>query len=365
MEPHLAHVPRVTLKDVAREAEVHISTAWRALSNEAYVSAEKRTRIREIAKRLGYAPDPMLSALSSYRRKQRPPAYRSTLAWIDNFPSRRACLDTLHIRGYFEGARTYAESMGYRLEEFWLRERGMTPKRAREVLLARSIRGLLFAPQPAANTQLALDLSSFACVSIGYSLAEPRLHVVVNDQHASTVQCMRRLVQLGHRRIGMVSASDTLKRTVHHFESPFHVFQDALPSAQRIPLFQIEGREEPANVAPWRERFAQWFGLHRPSAILATFSEVIPWLRELGQRVPEDVSVATLSRTQQPGWAGIDQQEHMVGARAIELLISIFQAGERGVPDTPLRLLVEGKWIDGETVRAVGEPQPELLVALE
>ena len=74
MEPHLAHVPRVTLKDVAREAEVHISTAWRALSNEAYVSAEKRTRIREIAKRLGYAPDPMLSALSSYRRMQRPPA---------------------------------------------------------------------------------------------------------------------------------------------------------------------------------------------------------------------------------------------------------------------------------------------------
>jgi len=87
--------------------------------------------------------------------------------------------------------------------------------------------------------------------------------------------------------------------------------------------------------------------------------------RELGQRVPDDVSVATLSRTQQPGWAGIDQQERMVGARAIELLISIFQAGERGVPDTPLRLLVEGKWFDGDTVRAVGEPQPELLVALE
>jgi LacI family transcriptional regulator len=118
-------------------------------------------------------------------------------------------------------------------------------------------------------------------------------------------------------------------------------------------------------VAPWRERFAQWYGAYRPTAILATFSEVIPWLRELGQRVPDDVSVATLSRTQQTGWAGIDQQERMVGARAIELLISIFQAGERGVPDTPLRLLVEGKWFDGETVRAVGEPQPELLVALE
>jgi LacI family transcriptional regulator len=54
----------------------------------------------------------------------------------------------------------------------------------------------------------------------------------------------------------------------------------------------------------------------------------------------------------------------MIGARAVELLISIFQAGERGVPETPIRLLVEGKWVPGETVSAVGEPAPELLAAL-
>ncbi|MBI5382597.1 MAG: LacI family DNA-binding transcriptional regulator [Opitutae bacterium] len=367
MEPQSqpSALPRVTLKDVAREAGVHVSTAWRALSNETYVSAEKRQRIRAIADRLGYTPDPMLSALSSYRRKQRPPAYRSTLAWINNFPVRGDCLALPHIAGFFEGARTYAESMGFRLEEFWLRERGMTPKRAREVLLARNIRGLLFAPQALANTQLALDLSSFACVSIGYSLAEPRLHVAVNDQHASTLLCLRRLLQLGHRRIGMASASDTLKRTVHHFESPFHVFQNALLTTQRVPLFLIEGRDEPANKAQWQERFGKWFRTHRPEAIITTFSETIPWLNELGLKVPDDVSVATLSRMQQPGWAGIDQQERIIGARAVELLISIFQAGERGVPDTPLRMLVEGKWYDGVTVRSVGAPVSELLGALE
>jgi LacI family transcriptional regulator len=353
------------LKDVALEAKVHVSTAWRALSNETYVSAEKRKLIREVAERLGYSPDPMLSALSSYRRSQRPPAYRSTLSWVNCFQTRKELLDTPHLRAFYEGSRAYAESKGFKLEEFWLLEKGMTPKRARDVLLARNIRGLLFAPQPVANAHLTIDLSAFACVAIGYSLAEPRLHVTASDQHAATLLCLRRLAQLGHRRIGMVTASDTLKRTRHHFESPYLIFQNALPASRQVPLFTIDGLSEAHNIERWRERFLQWQAINKPTAIMSTFSETLPWLTEAGLRVPEDISLATLSCKQQPGWAGVDQQEHIIGARAVELLISIFQAGERGVPETPLRMLVEGKWNDGATVRQVGEPAQEVLMALE
>lgn len=361
----IPNAPRVTLKDVAREAGVHVSTAWRALSNETYVSAKKRTLIREVAQRLGYSPDPMLSALSSYRRSQRPPAYRSTLAWVNNFADRRECLEWPHIRYFFEGARAYAESKGFRLEEFWLREKGMTAKRAREVLLARNIRGLLFAPQPEAGMKLGMDLSPFACVSIGYSISEPRLHVAVNDQHFSTHLCLRRLVEMGHRRIGMFSASDTLRRTRHHFESPYHVFQYTIPQESRVPLLLMEGLDEPRIVEAWHQRFLAWVKEHRPSAIICTIGETVEWLRAAGWRVPEDISVATLSVAQDPGISGIDQQEQKIGARAIEFLISIFQAGERGVPETPLRMLVEGKWVDRQTTRKVGPPALELLKGLE
>jgi DNA-binding LacI/PurR family transcriptional regulator len=44
----------VTLQDVAREAEVAVSTASRALSNPDRVSRPMRERIEEVAKRLGY-----------------------------------------------------------------------------------------------------------------------------------------------------------------------------------------------------------------------------------------------------------------------------------------------------------------------
>jgi LacI family transcriptional regulator, repressor for deo operon, udp, cdd, tsx, nupC, and nupG len=48
----------------------------------------------------------------------------------------------------------------------------------------------------------------------------------------------------------------------------------------------------------------------------------------------------------------------------VELLGSLFHSGERGAPATPLRLLVEGRWIEGETTRHLGPPASELLTRL-
>jgi DNA-binding LacI/PurR family transcriptional regulator len=362
--PDAAPHSRITLKQVAAEAGVHVSTAWRALKNDTYVDPVKRARIREISQRLGYVPDPMLTALSHYRRKQHTPAYRSTFAWVHTFATRHGWQEEENIHAYHAGADQFAASMGYKLEEFWLTEPGLSAKRAREVLLARNIRGLIFAPQPAARTEIKLAMDAFAAVSIGYSLTTPRLHITANHQHSSTLTCLRELCRLGHGRIGMVSASDTLSRVEHSFETPFYFLKDAQPKSRPIPLFTIEGRDEPAFVSPYRERFLAWVKRHQPTAIVSTISEVKGWLEGAGYAVPGDISLVTLSRIFDPQWTGIDQQEKEVGARAVELLISLFQTGERGVPATPLRLLVEGRWIDGGTVKKIGPPVSELLERL-
>lgn len=355
---------RITLKQVAAEAGVHVSTAWRALKNDTYVDPAKRAHIRAIAKRLCYVPDPMLTALSHYRRKQHTPAYRSTFAWVHTFAERHGWQQAIHIKSYHEGATQFAASMGYKLEEFWLSEPGLSPKRAREVLLARNIRGLIFAPQPNAKMELRLPVEAFAGVAIGYSLESPRLHLVANHQHSSTLTCLRELCRRGHSRIGMVSATETLRRAEHNFETPYCLFKDAQPENLKIPLFSIEGRDEPEVVNPWRERFLAWVERYRPTAIVSTVSEVKIWLEGAGFEIPEDISIVTLSRIFDPDWSGIDQQEKEIGARAVELLISLFQSGERGVPATPLRMLVEGRWIDSGTVRKAGPPVKELLKRL-
>lgn len=353
--------PRVTLKQVAARAGVHVSTAWRALKNDTYVEATKRARIRAIAEELGYTPDPMLTALSNYRRKHQPAAFQSTLAWINNFPDRREGRELVNIAGYHEGALRHATQMGFKLEEFWLSEPGMTPRRAREVLMARGIRGLVFPPQPLSGTELALDVESFACVAIGYSLATPSLHVVGCHQHNATLRALRELSKLGHVRIGMVAATETLRRANHSFESPYHFFQAVQDEAHRVPIFFIQGRDEPRNIAGARESFLAWFKRHKPTAIVSHISEVRTWLEAAGRSVPDDVSLVTLSRAFDRSWSGIDQQEAEIGRRAVELLVTLFHSGERGAPATPLRLLVEGRWIEGETTRRAGPPATALL----
>ena len=54
---------RVTIKDVAREAGVSLSSVHLALSGKAGVSEKTRQRILGIAKRMEYTPSPLAASL--------------------------------------------------------------------------------------------------------------------------------------------------------------------------------------------------------------------------------------------------------------------------------------------------------------
>ncbi len=54
---------RVSIKDIAREADVSHSTVSRALSESPLVSAETRMRIQRLAREMGYSPDALARSL--------------------------------------------------------------------------------------------------------------------------------------------------------------------------------------------------------------------------------------------------------------------------------------------------------------
>ena len=60
--------PRVTLRDIAQAAGVHYSTVSIALRDHPRISAPVRRKIKAIAQRMGYTPDPALAALNAYRK---------------------------------------------------------------------------------------------------------------------------------------------------------------------------------------------------------------------------------------------------------------------------------------------------------
>jgi LacI family transcriptional regulator len=59
---------RVTLRDIAKAAGVSHVTVSLALRNQAQIPTATRNRIRSLADKMGYVPDPALGRLNAYRR---------------------------------------------------------------------------------------------------------------------------------------------------------------------------------------------------------------------------------------------------------------------------------------------------------
>lgn len=107
------------------------------------VSDETAERIRQAAERLGYTPDPMMSALAAYRRTVQPVSFKETLAFLWPEQTRAEVASSKYFTRSLEGAQARASELGYALDEFFLREQ--RPEAFLRVLHARGIRGLISA----------------------------------------------------------------------------------------------------------------------------------------------------------------------------------------------------------------------------
>lgn len=73
----------------------------------------------------------------------------------------------------------------------------------------------------------------------------------------------------------------------------------------------------------------------------------------------EDVGLANLNVDPKDPWqAGIYQNDRLIGATAVDFLAGMVQRNERGVPDIPIRTLVEGVWKSGDSVRETAPSRP-------
>lgn len=338
---------RITVRDVAVAAKVHFTTAARALKNDARISPKTCAKVKEAARKLGYMPDPMMSAFAAYRQKHQIPKFRGTLAWVTNFPQRDGWHNLASDR-YYAGAAQQAAELGYQLEEFWLHEPKMTAKRASQILFSRGIRGLLIAPQAHNRGHLSLRWEDFSVVSFGYSMVRPKVHLVAPAHFRAVVTCFRQLRAMGHRKIGFYCEHSKDERNDRLWTSAFHSERELLPESREIPILTPKVYAA-ANLL-------QWYRRYRPTAIITTYQNPGPlqWLRNAKFRIPQDVSLAFLNTELTTiNVAGINEQSAQIGIAAVNQLAGMLQRGERGLPDAPLRVLVEGVWADAPTVRSL------------
>lgn len=337
--------PRPSLRDIARVAGCHYSTVSLALRDNPTIPAATRKRIRAVADRLGYKPDAMLAALSAYRLAKRPSAQQPVLGWCTNYPTRDQWRELSCKSQYFDGARARAEERGYRLEHFWLAEPGMTGRRMSDILRSRGISGLLLAPQPHACA-LELEWSEFSAVTLGYTLLSPKLHLIYHHDSRMMSQLLAEVAARGYRRVGLLELREHDERVEHSWLAAYLAAQTTLPNSARLAPLILDGWDE--------ARVLKWVAHERPDAIVTKLQPVKALLERAGYRVPADIGLAFHSSVDLPGpdeLTGMRKNAAVVGRMAVDFLVAMLHRNERGVPEIPQRLLIEGSWTEGRTLR--------------
>ncbi len=334
------------MRQIADRLEISHTTVSRALKDDPRISESLRARIREVAEEMGYTPDPMLAALSLYRRSNSERPITAALAWVNCWPTPSKLRTFKEFDLYWKGAAEEARRSGYRLDEFNCPAE-LPPNRLHEILRARGIQGLLLTPSWSNTTPdwSRLDWNEFSVVRFGYSLQQPESHLVSSDQVSNGVLAFENMWAKGYRRIAMVMWRRQGTRLVR-FSAGYLYAQLRLSKQLRIqPLILDEGDPEET-----RRQLSTGLKQINADAVLTDIPEIPNMLREAGFRVPQDLGVATLSVLDGNADAGIYQNSEEIGAAAVQLLISLLHHNQRGVPEFPREVLVPGRWVDGSTL---------------
>lgn len=339
----------VTIADIASELGVSKATVSVALRGKSGVSPKEAERIRAVAEKLGYRPNPLVGIHMSQVRSKHAPRYQATLAWIDRHPTVRESEQRSGFCEARQGAIDEAARLGFHMEEFRPATHGWSPEVMSRMLLTRNITGLILAPQPHSGGIMELDWEDFSTVTLGYSLRSPRLHLVSNCQRNTLKTAFDRLRSFGYQRVGTIIDIEGNERVNRAWTSAFwDDYNDQAPRHRLSPLlFQPE--HSPLTV----ESFIKWFQKVRPDAVIAedTVTPVIEGLRLLNLKPGRDIALAVRNAfTGQSTFAGVNQNHRAVGTAAVAYVAGMLQRNERGIPALPQQLLIEGTWQSGDSV---------------
>jgi len=344
---------RVTQRDVAREAGVSHMTVSLALRGEPGIPETTRKRIGKIAARLGYAPDPMLTALASYRKRQRPAAYKANLAWLNSHPHSGSAGSGDFLL-YFEGARDRARKLGYVLEEIHVPEETRNFRSLRRLLRARTITGIVLPPARLTGAELLFDFSRHSAVRIGYSYRAPVVNTVANSQFRTVLTAMQKAVALGYRRIGIILSKEVDERTSWHFLGGYLAGQHMLAPEDRLAPFYETPRVDPASAV------FDWIQRERIDCLIAAgYRDLYHSLVRMGLDMPGAVGYLDTQLAEDDAFfSGFHQSARQIGVAATDLLVSMIHRDETGIPPIPFHLLIEGTWHPGKTLPGPARRKP-------
>ena len=303
------------MKDLAQELGVSIATVSRALRSSPEIGQDMQTKVKELAKRLNYRPNPFAQSL----RKEAP---RVIGVVVPN-------LVTHYYAAVLDGIEDEARKEGYSVISANTHEDTDAEIRAIDNFISLHVEGII-----ACLSQNTTDYSHFEeianmgipLVFFGRTCLTDRFSSVTANGDEAAYQATQHLIDTGSHRIAFIGGPNHLDMVRRRK----HGYLEALRE-NRIPIDRTLVACEKIDYQWAMETTARLLEQeNRPDAILA-FNDIITFaaftaIKQLGMRIPEEVALIGFTddvhaQYVTPRLSAIEDQSHLMGQKACQLLL--------------------------------------------
>lgn len=318
-----------SLEDVARQAGVSTATVSRVLNNIGVVKPSTRSKVLKAVEELKYFPNIHARALAGG-------STRTLGLLVSN-------LENPFFLDVFRALESEARGKGY---EVLIANTDYDPQRLVanvHLMLGRRVAGLALIVSEIAP-HLLDELSERKVRTVVYDVGSPKPHVLsIKTQYRRGMQrVVEYLYNMGHRKMAFVGHHDSLGPLNERHQSFLEAVRRLGPQVEHRDVASEDGYAGGRDAV--RELFS---GGTRPTAIVCVNDfmaiGVLRQLRELGLRVPDDVSVTgfddiTLSELMTPSLTTVHIPCDTLGRKIFAMLTDKVEAQRETLIDPELVL---------------------------
>lgn len=336
----------LTIKDIARLANVSTATVSRVINNRPGVKESTRKKILGIIKETNYRPNTVARSLTTNK------SYSIGVFFTDHFNSG---LSHPFFREVIYGLEKYLGEKGYDIVYFTNRQWGSNFSYL-EKCRDRQVDGVVLMGIMGDDPNLGKLLKSdLPVVFIDIDIIGKNATYVISDNRAGAKLAVQYLYELGHRKIGMLMGINTTKTSQERYIGYREALRELGLPYKSEWVYDGNYLEEGGYQAA--RKMLELEDL--PTAIFCQ-SDIMAIgamraIEEAGYSVPEDFSLVGFddieaSRYVRPALTTIAQDKESLGSSAAELLTNMIDKPEQD--NTPVILPV--KLIERESCRKIG-----------
>jgi len=313
-----------TIHDVAKKAGVAPITVSRVINNSGYVSEKLRVKVKTAVDDLGYVPNVLARSLKSKRTNTLALVFTDITNPFFNILA-RGVEDTAFKAGYNVIYCNTDESQEQ--EDNYI-----------QLLLQKQVDGILLVPADVNSESIDLiRKQNTPIVVIDRYVAHDDVDIVRGDSEGGAYQLTKHLIDLGHKRITLLSGPEKVSTSVDRVRG----YQRAMEEhglADYIDYYygnySVQSGADLTNQVFSKET--------KPTAIFGgnnlISNGVITVLNKMNLKVPDDVAVVSFDDIPKnlipnPFLTAIVQPPYEIGQKATELLLLRIQSGGESPPE--------------------------------